>query len=128
LSILAAFTRNSAATTLYLATILATTASPQAPAPPKAPRTTSEQVATFETSVTVLRSGMKWGHFTVNPARGVEMPRLRTVRPKWALTVPQATALLGQLPWLLPRTLVGLALLTALRRGELFALRWRDLD
>jgi integrase len=76
----------------------------------------------------VLRSGMKWGHFTVNPARGVEMPRLRTVRPKWALTVPQATALLGQLPWLLPRTLVGLALLTALRRGELFALRWRDLD
>ncbi len=76
----------------------------------------------------VLRSGVKWGHFADNPARGVEMPRLRTVRPKWALTVLQATALLEQLPWLLPRTLVGLALLTALRRGELFALRWRDLD
>jgi dienelactone hydrolase len=50
-SILAACTRNSAATTLYLATILTTTASPQAPAPPESLRTTSEQVATFETSV-----------------------------------------------------------------------------
>jgi integrase len=38
----------------------------------------------------------------------------------------QATALTAQLPWLLPRTLVGLALLTGLRRGELFALRWAD--
>jgi integrase len=32
------------------------------------------------------------------------------------------------LPWLLPRTLVGLALLTGLRRGELFVLRWWDID
>jgi len=32
------------------------------------------------------------------------------------------------LPWLLPRTLVGVALLTGLRRGELFALRWWDID
>jgi hypothetical protein len=54
---------------------------------------------------------------------GVEMPRLKTVRPKWALTVEQATALVGQLPWRLPRTMVGLALLTGLRRCELFALR-----
>jgi integrase len=56
------------------------------------------------------------------------MPRLKTIRPKWALTIDQATALAAQLPWLLPRTLVGLALLTGLRRGELFALRWWDID
>jgi integrase len=76
----------------------------------------------------ILRSGVKWGHLQANPASGVEMPRLKTIRPKWALTVDQATALVAQLPWLLPRTLVGLALLTGLRRGELFALRWSDID
>jgi integrase len=76
----------------------------------------------------ILRSAVKWGHLPANPARGVEMPRLKTIRPKWALTVDQATALAAQLPWLLPRTLVGLALLTGLRRGELFALRWWDID
>jgi len=76
----------------------------------------------------ILRSAVKWGHLQANPARGVEMPRLKTIRPKWALTIDQATALTGQLPWLLPRTLVGLALLTGLRRGELFALRWWDID
>lgn len=76
----------------------------------------------------ILRSAVKWGHLQANPARGVEMPRLKTIRPKWALTVDQAIALAAQLPWLLPRTLVGLALLTGLRRGELFALRWWDID
>jgi integrase len=29
---------------------------------------------------------------------------------------------------MLPRTMVGLAILSGLRRGELFALRWRDID
>src|SRR3989441_7660189 len=37
-------------------------------------------------------------------------------------------ALVAQLPSLLPRTLIGIALLTGLRRGELFALRWWDID
>jgi hypothetical protein len=55
----------------------------------------------------ILRSAVKWGHLRSNPARGVEMPRLKTIRPKWALTVDQAIALSAQLPWLLPRTLVG---------------------
>src|SRR6266536_5200215 len=44
------------------------------------------------------------------------------------LTIDQASALASGLPWLLPRTLVGLARLTGLRRGELFALRWWDID
>jgi integrase len=76
----------------------------------------------------ILRSAVKWGHLHTNPAHGVEMPRLKTVRPKWALTVEQAGVLIEQLPGLLPRTQVGLALLTGVRRGELFALRWWDLD
>jgi integrase len=75
----------------------------------------------------VLRTAVKWGHLQDNPARGVDLPKLKTVRPKWALTPQQASALLDALPPL-ARTMVGLAILSGLRRGELFALRWRDID
>jgi integrase len=75
----------------------------------------------------VLRTAVKWGHLRENPARGVDLPKLKCVRPKWALTRPQAVALLDALP-VQPRTMVGLAILSGLRRGELFALRWRDID
>ncbi len=75
----------------------------------------------------VLRTAVKWGHLQDNPARGVDLPKLRNVRPKWALTTDQAAALLGALP-LLARTMVGVAILSGLRRGEVFALRWKDID
>jgi integrase len=75
----------------------------------------------------ILRTAMKWGHIKENPARGVDLPALRCVRPKWALTTSQAAALLADLS-VLPRTMVGLAILSGLRRGELFALRWKDID
>src|SRR5438067_13877141 len=55
------------------------------------------------------------------------MPKLKCVRPKWALTAAQATALLDALK-LMARTMVGLAILSGIRRGELFGLRWRDID
>ena len=75
----------------------------------------------------VLRTAVKWGHLSDNPAREVDLPTLRTVRPKWALTTTQAADLLRRLAPR-PRTMAGLAILTGLRRGELFALRWADLD
>ena len=75
----------------------------------------------------VLRTAVEWGHLADNPARGVRLPKLKTVRPKWVLTISQAEGLLQALPPL-PRAMVGLALLSGLRRGELFALRWKDLD
>jgi integrase len=73
----------------------------------------------------VLRAAVKWGHLPENPAQGVDLPRLRTVLPKWALTTTQADALLMTLPPL-ASTMVGLALLSGLRRGDLVPLRWRD--
>jgi integrase len=75
----------------------------------------------------VLRTAVKWGHLQENPARGVDLPTLKCVRPKWALTTGQAASLLAGLPPL-ARTMVGLAILSGLRRGELFALRWKDID
>ena len=75
----------------------------------------------------ILRTAVKWGHLSDNPARGVDMPPLKTVRPKFALTPVQAGRLLERLPPL-GRAMAGLALVTGLRRGELFGLRWRDID
>ena len=78
-----------------------------------APRTTDH---IHDVLSAVLRTAVKWGHLRDNPARDVDLPALTNVRPKWVLTIPQATALLNALP---PpaRTLVGLALLSGLRRG-----------
>jgi integrase len=82
---------------------------------------------TIDVLSAVLRTAMKWGHLQENPARGVELPTLKTVRPKWALTPDQAARLLDKMSPL-GRAMVGLAILSGLRRGELFALRWRDID
>ena len=70
---------------------------------------------------------MQWDHISENPTSGVDLPKLTPVRPKWVLTAAQARQLLGKLR-ALPRTIVGLALLTGMRRGELFALRWKNFD
>ena len=75
----------------------------------------------------VLRTAVKWGHLQTNPARDIDMPTLKTVRPKWVLTTQQAAQLLDRLPPL-GRTMAGLDMLSGIRRGELFALRWQDLD
>jgi integrase len=75
----------------------------------------------------ILRTAVKWGHLSDNSARGVDLPTLKTVKPKWALTIRQGSALLKVLPPL-ARTMVGLALMTGVRRGELFALRWKNVS
>ena len=75
----------------------------------------------------VMRTAVTWYRLDANPARGVQIGRIKPVRKKWALTPAQANALLDQLP-LKPRAMVALDITTGLRRGELEALRWENLD
>ena len=42
----------------------------------------------------VLRTAVKWGHLSENPARGLDLPKLKTIRPKWILTTTEAKRLL----------------------------------
>jgi integrase len=76
---------------------------------------------------TVLSTAVKWGYIKSNPARGVELPKIAPIRPQWVLTSSQAQQLLDRLSGC-PKYAVALALLTGMRRGELFALRWSDFD
>ena len=75
----------------------------------------------------VLRSAVTWKYLSENPARGVKLPELKTIRPKPVLTEQQAADLLVALPQMV-QAMVGLALLTGIRRCELFALRWSCFD
>ena len=76
---------------------------------------------------TVLSSAVKWGYISKNPASGAELPKLVGVKPKIALTPEEAQALMSALGPM-PKTLVAIAILTGVRRGELFALRWKCFD
>jgi len=63
----------------------------------------------------ILGKAVKWGHLRENPANGVDLPKLMPKRPKWVLTPEQAQRLLETLAPK-PRALVGLSLLTGMRR------------
>jgi hypothetical protein len=61
----------------------------------------------------ILRSAVKWSYLDDNPARGVELPKLKGVRPKWVLTNQQAETLLDRLP---PLAAHNGGVITAIRR------------
>lgn len=63
----------------------------------------------------------------VNPCTGIELPANRSARPE-IRSVESAAALMAAIPDLRDRAIWATAFYAGLRRGELMALRWRDLD
>ena len=75
----------------------------------------------------VFSTAQRWEYLERNPTRQVQVPSLVNTREKTTLTPEQVRALLGELeePY---RTMVLLAVLSGLRRGEIFGLRWKYVD
>jgi integrase len=74
----------------------------------------------------IFRRALARGDIAVNPTRGLELPAVRGKRDR-IVSPEEAKALLAALPEG-DRTLWATALYGGLRRGELQALRWGDLD
>lgn len=72
-------------------------------------------------------SAKEWGYVDSNPALGVRLPHMGTVRPKITFEPSQLQKILEQLrePH---RTMVFVAAVTGVRVSELFGLKWSDVD
>jgi len=72
----------------------------------------------------IFSTAQRWEYLEKNPTRQVQVPSLVNAGDKTTLTPEQVRALLGELkePY---RTMVLLAVLSGLRRGEIFGLRWK---
>ena len=75
----------------------------------------------------IFGTAVKWGYLQSNPAQGAQVPALTDTKERVSLTPQQVRALLAELaePF---RTMVLLAVLSGLRRGELLALRWKQVN
>jgi integrase len=74
----------------------------------------------------IFRRAAARGEVAVNPTSGLELPALEGVRDRIA-SPAEAAELLAALPER-DRTLWATAIYAGLRRGELLALRWEDID
>jgi integrase len=102
-----------------------------------APKTVTNHLLLLQT---MLRRAVRWRLITRNPVTEAERPRVHQAEMH-VLTETEIARLwtaYGELEaeahedekawWRLARTLIFVALATALRRGELLALRWRDVQ
>jgi integrase len=74
----------------------------------------------------IYRRAMQLGHVPDDPTVGIVLPSVRSRRDRVAEPV-EASLLLAAVPQR-DRVVWALALYAGLRRGEIMALRWRDLD
>lgn len=75
----------------------------------------------------IFGTAQKWGYLQTNPAQGTQVPAQIAIRERLTLTPEQVRALLAKLTEPC-RTMVLLAVLSGLRRGEIFGLRWKSVD
>lgn len=75
----------------------------------------------------IFSTAVLWGYLQRNPVKGVQVPALADVKKRNTLTPQQFWALSKELaePY---RTMVLLAVLSGMRCGEIFGLRWRYVD
>jgi integrase len=74
-----------------------------------------------------LRDAVEWGFLPSNPCRGVKLPR-REKREERALEIEEVRALLLAAKESPIPCLMTVAFATGMRKGELFALRWTDIN
>ncbi len=74
----------------------------------------------------LMKEAVKRGYLGGNPCRGVTMPKVTNARTRFLSEEEEARLLSVCTPELKPMILT--ALRTGLRKGELFSMRWEDID